>query len=81
MFVPRAVAARVVRLLSLQGKLVLRAPHEPHSPTAHALHVGRGCLKVLLEGDQALLLIELHAARPRPLVYRFTKVTAEEAKK
>ncbi len=35
----------------------------------------------LLEGDQALLLIELHAARPRPLVYRFTKVTAEEAKK
>jgi hypothetical protein len=35
----------------------------------------------LLEGDQALLLIELHAARPRPLVYRFNKVTAEEAKK
>lgn len=35
----------------------------------------------LLEGDQTLLLIELHAARPRPLVYRFTKVTAEEAKK
>jgi len=35
----------------------------------------------LLEGDQTLLLIELRAARPRPLVYRFTKVTAEEAKK
>jgi hypothetical protein len=32
----------------------------------------------LLEGDGALLLIELHAARPRPLVYRFTKVTTEK---
>jgi hypothetical protein len=29
----------------------------------------------LLEGDQALLLIELHSTRPNPLVYRFTRVT------
>lgn len=28
----------------------------------------------LVEGDGALLLIELHSTRPRPLVYRFTKV-------
>lgn len=31
----------------------------------------------LLEGDGELLLVELHSTRPRPLVYRFTKVTAE----
>lgn len=35
----------------------------------------------LLEGGQALLLIELHDTRNRPLVYRFTKVPAEAAKK
>lgn len=29
----------------------------------------------LVEGDAALLLIELHSSRPRPLVYRFTKVS------
>lgn len=29
----------------------------------------------LVEGDNELLLIELHSSRPRPLVYRFTKVT------
>jgi hypothetical protein len=28
----------------------------------------------LLEGDDALLLIELHSTRPRPLVYRFVRV-------
>lgn len=28
----------------------------------------------LLEGDDALLLIELHSSRPRPLVYRFVRV-------
>ncbi len=32
----------------------------------------------LLEGDQSLLLIELHSSRPQPLVYRFTKVTPEK---
>jgi hypothetical protein len=32
----------------------------------------------LLEGDRELLLIELHNSRPRPLVYRFTKVTSEK---
>jgi len=35
----------------------------------------------LLEGGETLLLIELHATRPRPLVYRFTKVPEEAAKK
>jgi hypothetical protein len=28
----------------------------------------------LLEGDQSLLLIELHSTRPTPLVYRFNRV-------
>ncbi|MEO6005107.1 MAG: hypothetical protein ABIZ04_08205 [Opitutus sp.] len=32
----------------------------------------------VLEGNTSLLLIELHQSRPRPLVYRFTKV--EEGK-
>jgi hypothetical protein len=32
----------------------------------------------LLEGDRDLVLIELHSARPRPLVYRFTKVSPEK---
>ncbi len=32
----------------------------------------------VLEGDQELLLIELHSSRPRPLVYRFTKITSEK---
>jgi hypothetical protein len=35
----------------------------------------------LLEGGQTLLLIELHSTRERPLVYLFTKVPAEAAKK
>lgn len=35
----------------------------------------------LLEGDATLLLVELHHTRSRPLVYRFTKVPAEAAKK
>ena len=34
-----------------------------------------------LEGGQTLLLIELHSTRERPLVYLFTKVPAEAAKK
>lgn len=32
----------------------------------------------LLEGDRELVLIELHSSRPRPLVYRFTKVSTEK---
>jgi hypothetical protein len=32
----------------------------------------------LVEGDRELLLIELHSSRPRPLVYRFTKVPAKK---
>jgi hypothetical protein len=32
----------------------------------------------LLEGDNELLLVELHSTRPRPLVYRFTKVSTEK---
>lgn len=35
----------------------------------------------LLEGDNELVLIELHNTRSRPLVYRFTKVPAEAAAK
>lgn len=29
----------------------------------------------VIEGDSALVLIELHSSRPQPLVYRFTKVS------
>jgi hypothetical protein len=32
----------------------------------------------LVEGDRELLLIELHSSRPRPLIYRFTKVSTEK---
>jgi len=32
----------------------------------------------LLEGNRELELIELHSSRPRPLVYRFTKVSTEK---
>jgi hypothetical protein len=32
----------------------------------------------LVEGDQELLLLELHSSRPRPLVYRFTRVSGEK---
>jgi hypothetical protein len=35
----------------------------------------------LLEGDQALVLIELRSSRTRPLVYRFNRVPEEAAKK
>jgi hypothetical protein len=35
----------------------------------------------LVEGDRELLLIELHSSRPRPLIYQFTKVPEEAAKK
>lgn len=35
----------------------------------------------LLEGGNDLLLIELHSTRDRPLVYHFTRVPAEAAKK
>ncbi|MEI6105659.1 MAG: hypothetical protein WCR49_01485 [Opitutae bacterium] len=35
----------------------------------------------LIEGGQELQLIELHSSRPRPLIYQFTKVPAEAAKK
>jgi len=33
------------------------------------------CEYRLLEGDNALVLLELHNTRPQPLVYRFTRVT------
>jgi hypothetical protein len=35
----------------------------------------------LVEGDQELQLIELHSSRPRPLIYQFTRVPEEAAKK
>ena len=44
---------------------------------------GRTTLRIsseyrVLEGDTSLLVIELHHSRPRPLVYRFTKIAAEK---
>ena len=40
---------------------------------------GRATMRIyteyrLLEGDNALLVIELHSSRPKPLVYRFNRV-------
>ncbi|MDB6167508.1 MAG: hypothetical protein JWM88_372 [Verrucomicrobia bacterium] len=35
----------------------------------------------LQEGEAELMLIELHHTRPRPLVYRFTRVTENAARK
>lgn len=32
----------------------------------------------LIEGNNSLVLIELHSTRPQPLVYRFTRVTDEK---
>ena len=32
----------------------------------------------LVEGDRELVLIELHSSRPRPLVYRFVKISTEK---
>jgi hypothetical protein len=44
---------------------------------------GRAIMRIyseyrLLEGDGVLELIELHSSRPRPLVYRFTKIAEEK---
>jgi hypothetical protein len=44
---------------------------------------GKGPMRIyqelrLIEGDQELLLIELHSTRGKPLVYRFTKVIGEK---
>ena len=32
----------------------------------------------LIEGEDELLLVELHSSRARPLVYRFTKIKEEK---
>ena len=36
------------------------------------------CEYRVMEGDDALVLIELHHTRPQPLVYRFTRVKQEK---
>lgn len=63
----------------LDGQRTLRV----EATTPVEISQGEAALRIyseyrLVEGDRELLLIELHASRPRPLIYRFTKVTAEK---
>lgn len=64
-----------VRAAWLDGNRTLRLEAETPIETSQ----GESTMRIyseyrLLEGDDALLLIELHHSRPRPLVYRFTRV-------
>ncbi|MEO7599664.1 MAG: hypothetical protein ABIV50_12070 [Opitutus sp.] len=76
---PQKGSATTVRASWLDQNRTLRL--EANSP----LEVSQGTAMMriyseyrLLEGDTALLLIELHSSRSRPLVYRFNKVTPEK---
>lgn len=60
----------------IDGGRTLRVEAEPTLETSQGNAVMRIYSEYrLVEGDHELLLIELHSSRPRPLIYRFTKVT------
>jgi len=68
-------AAATVRASSLDAGRTLRV--EADVPLE--ISQGQATMRLyseyrLLEGDNELLLIELHSSRPKPLVYRFTRV-------
>lgn len=72
-------APAAVRTAWLDQQRTLRV----EADTPIEISQGRAVMRIyseyrVLEGDQELLLIELHSSRPRPLVYRFTKVTSEK---
>ncbi len=65
-----------VRAAWIDGGRTLRVEAEPTLETSQGNAVMRIYSEYrLVEGDRELLLIELHSSRPRPLIYRFTKVT------
>lgn len=62
----------------LDGQRTLRVEAE----TPVEISQGQATLRIyaeyrLVEGDRELVVMELHSTRPRPLVYRFRKVTTE----
>jgi len=68
-----------VRAEWLDGERTLRVEATPQIESSQ----GTGPMRIyqelrLIEGDQELLLIELHSTRGKPFVYRFTKVTGEK---
>jgi hypothetical protein len=75
---PAKGAAAEVNASWLDGQRTLRVEAE----VPIEISQGQAMMRIyaeyrLLEGDNELLLIELHSTRPRPLVYRFTKVSPE----
>ena len=76
---PEKGADTPVRAAWLDGGRTLRVEAEPTVENSQ----GHTTLRIydeyrVMEGGNALVLIELLSARPRPLVYRFVKVTAEK---
>ena len=76
---PEKDAPTPVRAAWLDRGRTLRVEAEPSVENSQ----GHATLRVydeyrVMEGDNALVLIELLSARPRPLVYRFVKVTSEK---
>ena len=79
---PRPKEAAHVSAVWLDGGRTLRVEAQVPVETSQ----GNTTLRLyeeyrLLEGDRDLVLIELHSTRSRPLVYHFTKVPEEAAKK
>ncbi len=63
----------------LDGERTLRVEATPQIEGSQ----GTGPMRIyqelrLVEGDQELLVIELHSTRSKPYLYRFTKVTGEK---
>jgi hypothetical protein len=68
-----------VRAEWLDGERTLRIEATPPIESSQ----GTGPMRIyqefrLVEGDQELVVIELHSTRSKPLLYRFTKVTGEK---
>jgi hypothetical protein len=76
---PAKGAAATVRTAWLDGERTLRVEADVPLEISQGQAVMRLYSEYrLLEGDRDLVLIELHSSRPRPLVYRFTKVSREK---
>jgi hypothetical protein len=68
-----------VRAEWLDGERTLRVEATPQIETSQGTSPMRIYQELrLVEGDQELLLIELHSTRAKPLVYRFIKITGEK---
>jgi hypothetical protein len=76
---PAKGAAATVRTAWLDGERTLRVEADVPLEISQGQAVMRLYSEYrLLEGDRDLVLIELHHSRPRPLVYRFTKISPEK---